>query len=153
MKNYSEGFTLIELMIVVAIIGIIAALAIPQYQTYVAKTQVTRIMGETGSMKTASEVCLANGILIIGAGVGECDPQASFSSILIGASQTGLPTPSQMGVAQVTLSATSSTIIATFGNAASPILNNKTLTWSRAANGTWTCSTNVNTNFRPTGCF
>jgi len=53
MKNMQKGFTLIELMIVVAIIGILAAVAIPQYQNYVAKSQVARVMGETGSLRTA----------------------------------------------------------------------------------------------------
>jgi type IV pilus assembly protein PilA len=53
MKRVNSGFTLIELMIVVAIIGILAAVAIPQYQNYVARAQVSEALVMASGAKTA----------------------------------------------------------------------------------------------------
>jgi type IV pilus assembly protein PilA len=60
-KQAQAGFTLIELMIVVAIIGILAAVAIPAYQDYVAKSKFAAALGEVSSGKTAFDVALNDG--------------------------------------------------------------------------------------------
>ncbi|AKO54203.1 pilin [Marinobacter psychrophilus] len=62
MNHAQSGFTLIELMIVVAIIGILAAIAIPQYQDYIARSQVTRVVAEISALKTSVEERLSRGI-------------------------------------------------------------------------------------------
>ena len=78
MNTMQKGFTLIELMIVVAIIGILAAIAIPQYQNYIAKSQVSRAVAELGAIKTAYEDCLNNGKTA----AGSCDLGWTGSSII-----------------------------------------------------------------------
>ncbi|MHA3082700.1 pilin [Acinetobacter sp. ANC 5383] len=59
--NAQKGFTLIELMIVVAIIGILAAIAIPAYQDYIARSQASEGVSLVDGLKTAAMTNLQNG--------------------------------------------------------------------------------------------
>ncbi|HEY9131814.1 MAG TPA: pilin [Dyella sp.] len=144
MKN-QKGFTLIELMIVVAIIAILAAIAIPQYQTYVVRSQVSRVMGEAGDMKVVVEDCLNNGyvgpVTATANGVPSCVLTASSSDLMNGA----VPT--------VNADTANSTIIAAFGNHANTKLTGGSLTWSRNGSGGWSCkTTGVDPKYVPASC-
>ena len=141
--NAQKGFTLIELMIVVAIIGILAAIAIPQYQNYIAKSQVSRGMAEMGAMKTAYETCLNDGKTV----TKTCDMGFTNSNI-IAQTTPGIETD---GTNTGALTSTG-TIVGTFGNNAAAAIGTKTLTWERDNNGSWRCHTNVDTKYRPAGC-
>ncbi len=153
MKTMQQGFTLIELMIVVAIIGILAAVAVPQYQTYVTKTQVSRVVSETADLKTGIEDCSNNGITTPSA----CNTHNTPSSLMVGDNTyTGTDKAAAVtgqGFAQVDMAAAgTATITGNFGNSASSPLINKKVTWTRDANGTWVCSSTADAKYNTSGC-
>lgn len=64
MKKAQSGFTLIELMIVVAIIGILASIALPAYQTYTQKAQFSEVVLATSAPKAAVEIGSQTGVAL-----------------------------------------------------------------------------------------
>lgn len=138
----SQGFTLIELMIVVAIIGILAAIAIPSYQNYVAKAHSASGLATINPIKNAVE-----DLLLVGT------PPASINASMVSVN----PSANILGTIAVGPFAAdgSGTVRFTFNGQSNYLLKQApaVITLTRSAAGTWTCDmSGADAKFDPTGC-
>ncbi|WP_441365631.1 pilin [Acinetobacter lwoffii] len=140
MNTVQKGFTLIELMIVVAIIGILAAIAIPAYQDYIGRSQVAEGPALLGGLKTPITEKIGN------------DGVTAGCTIVAG---DGVVTSGQY-VASITATPGTGTcaLLATYKNAdINDNVKGKTMTYTyTAATGAWACTTNLAAKFAPKSC-
>jgi type IV pilus assembly protein PilA len=136
-RHIQAGFTLIELMIVVAIIGILAAVALPAYQDYTVRAKTTEVILAASSLKNdvAEYVTMYSAL----------PPGASIAAGTGGSKYVTSVTYADGGV--ITATATS----------AEPKISGATITMTAALNASanqvnWTCGGSIDAKYRPSSC-
>ena len=140
MNRSKNGFTLIELMIVVAIIGTLAALAIPAYQNYLVRAQISEGLNLSGPLK--------NGITAY---------HEQFGAFPTDNAEAGLPAPvSYLGNYVAAISVNDAVISILYGNDANAQINGRSVTVTAASNAgsvSWTCAgAGIATTLLPSSC-
>lgn len=138
-RHHADGFTLIELMIVVVIIAVLAAIGIPQYQNYVARAQAAAGLAEIAPGRTAYETMINDG---------ETD-DSKFTDV----SNLDLqPTTTRCDVTATYDASGGGTGTIACKLKGSPAVNTKTITLERNSEGVWTCKSELDDKFRPKPC-
>lgn len=144
MSRFDKGFVLIELMIVVAIVGILAAIAIPLYQDYVSVAQVKRVHSEVSAYRTAVEESFAKG-------------RTTLTNQDLGFVQSNLMGPVSGDILSVQTDGSATLQVVVGGNAAA-VVSGVIISLNRSADGTWECDVDPaaaagwKASYMPSGC-
>ena len=163
--NAQKGFTLIELMIVVAIIGILAAIAIPAYQSYTAKSQATEAINLLGGLKTAIiDVSGTNGLVVAcsdaaaeaAGGTTENPTPAKPAGVLNSANGFTLVGKYVTGITPVyaanSTTGNTCTLTASLANGNDKINGKKVAFIFNEKSGQWNCISSLDDGIRPATC-
>ena len=163
MKTMQKGFTLFELMIVIAILGILAAIALPLYQDYISKSQVTRVVSELSAAKTAVDAAIYDAKVPT---LGTTSTDATKAPIGLAksnaestASTAKVRSNLIKGLKLDSAATNTPSITATLGQNANRDIEGATVTLTRSNDGVWTCAVAKGTagdgwkvKFVPAGC-
>lgn len=137
----NKGFTLIELMIVVAIVGVLSAIAIISYQTYVTRTQLISALSELNGAKIQYELIMNDGATSASFTIENMfiDEESKYCQYKVNAPVSGVAQPA---------------LECLLSGSVSSVLQGKSLYLNRQITGTWSCTTSagIETKYKPNTC-